>query len=134
MLLWLGASTAGLGALIFTIPKATSADPVAVLLNYGALGIFLVCILTGLVRTKSELENRDKQLEAKDRQIADLQRIVDAFTANLTGQTLPALARSTQVLEQLPRGESAIFAKLERLADVLEGMKIDGDSNGPKGT
>ena len=111
------------------VPMAATADPLAVLVNYGALGIFLICILTGLVRTRSEVENRDKQLEQLQKTIENQQRMIDAFTMNLTGQTIPALARSTQVLEQLPRGESAIIAELQRVAGLLEGKQTNGESN-----
>lgn len=121
-----------LGSLVFPIlPLATStADPILILANYGALGIMLVLILTGTVRTKSEVENRDKQIADKEKTIADQQRIIDAFTANITGQTLPALAKSTHVLEQLPRGEAAIITELQRLALLLEGNKDETNRRG----
>lgn len=108
------------------VPMVTQADPLAILLNYGGLGIFLVLLITGQVRTKSEVENYKAQLTQQ-------QRIIDAFTMNITGQTLPALAKSTQVLEHLPRGEAAIISELQRVAALLQEMKSDGDSNSGQG-
>jgi hypothetical protein len=89
-------------------------DPLTWLVNLGVAGIVIILLVTGQLRTKAEVEHlqrenerKDKLLDAKDGQIAAMQAVI-------TDKTLPALSRSTQVLEAIPRSETVLFAQLRR--------------------
>lgn len=80
-------------------------DPVAWLVNLGVAGIVIVLLVTGRLRTGKEVEHLLEEIAAKD-------QIISAFQAQLTGHTLPALARSAQVLEAIPTSEHALMSQL----------------------
>lgn len=105
-----------------------SGDPVTILINYGALGIMLVFVMTGQFRTKSEVQNLQRQID-------DYRAIIQGFQA-ASNQAVPALARSAQVLEAIPRQGAgtldeirqaearmvALVARLEAATQRQEGM------------
>lgn len=90
-------------------------NPFMVLANYGVLGIFTFLFVTKKIHTQSTVDVLHDQ-------IMSLERIISAFQSATTNQTLPALARSTEVLDALPNeGESirelnALITRLEELA------------------
>ena len=83
-----------------------SADPATILINYGALGIMLVFVMTGQFRTKSEVQNLQRQIE-------DYRQIIHAFQTQ-ANQAVPALARSAQVLEAIPSKEAALLEEVRQ--------------------
>lgn len=95
---------------------AVEADPVSIIVNYGALGIFVMLFVTGQVRTKSEVDGLKEQITA-------LRNIIQAFQSTTTRQTLPALTRSAEVLEAIPQNDiamrdlSTLITRLEELAE-----------------
>lgn len=103
--------------------ETTVSDPLTWLVNLGVAGIVIVLLVTGQLRTKWEVN-------ALMKQIADQEQVIRDFQDALIGKTLPALARSAQVLEAIPsserglqddlhqtRGEMAeLIARLEQLA------------------
>lgn len=113
------ATTGAVGVVLET----TVSDPLAWLVNLGVAGIVIVLLVTGQLRTKWEVN-------ALDKRIADQDKVIKEFQDALIGQTLPALARSAQVLEAIPsserglqdelhqtRGDMAeLISRLERLA------------------
>lgn len=99
---------------------AADADPVAILLNYGALGILVVLVLTGQLRTKAEVRALEKQIEHQAAEIAAKDELIRAFQLQLTGHTLPALAQTARVIESVPDSESAMVARLSDLTARLE--------------
>jgi type II secretory pathway pseudopilin PulG len=85
---------------------AASADPTTILINYGALGIMLVFVMTGQFRTKSEVQNLQRQIE-------DYREIIRGFQAQ-ANQAVPALARSAQVLEAIPNKEAGVLEEIRQ--------------------
>jgi hypothetical protein len=81
----------------------STSDPISWLVNYGVAGIIIVLLVTGQLRTKAEVmalqkvaDERAEALNAKDKALADL-------TQQITGHTLPQLARMTEVVEGISR-------------------------------
>lgn len=93
----------------------TSTDPVAWLVNYGVAGIVIVLLVTGQLRTKTEVTLLERQMAQKD-------RVIEAFQQQLTSHTLPALAESTRVLEAIPSSESALLIELHRVRADAEAL------------
>lgn len=95
-------------------------EPYMVLINYGALGIIIVLILTGQFRTKAEVQ----RLEEQNR---EQREIIKMFQLQLTTQTLPAMSKSAQVLEAIPDKETAMFEELRKTQketkDILARME-----------
>lgn len=95
-------------------------DPIAWLVNYGVAGIVILLFVTGQIRTKAEVRSLERQIEAKDQAIS-------AFQAQLSTNTLPALARSAEVLETIPASERASYQELRRasagIAELIQELK-----------
>lgn len=105
----------------------SSADPTAILVNYGFGGVMILLVITGQLRTKSEVQNLQRQID-------DYRAIIQGFQAQ-ANQAVPALARSAQVLEAIPNKEAgfldeirqtetrmvALVARLEAAARKQEG-------------
>lgn len=92
---------------------AEGGDPIAILLNYGAIGIMLAMFVLGRLHS-------DRELNDLKEQNARLTEALTALQSSLTTSTLPALTRSTQVLEALPQTERALVGELERMVARLE--------------
>jgi hypothetical protein len=90
---------------------AASTDPTTILINYGALGIMLVFVMTGQFRTKSEVQNLREQ-------IADYRAIIAGFQAQ-ANQAVPALARSAQVLEAIPNKEAGLLEEIRQAEERM---------------
>ena len=89
-------------------------DPLSWLINLGVAGIVIVLLITGKLRTGKEVDHLLDEIEKKDEVIA-------AFQAQLTGHTLPAMARSAQVLEHLPTAERSVYAELRQMqTDIVD--------------
>lgn len=100
--------------------ESTLADPVAILINYGAIGLMLGMFVLGRLHSDREL-NDLKEQNAK---------LTDALThlqGSLTTTTLPALTRSAQVLEALPSREQALLLELQQTVARLEGLIAGGN-------
>lgn len=105
---------------MFTTVLAATIDdvnPIMVVANYGVLGLFSYLLITGRIYTKSTVDVLNSQIQ-------DLQRIINAFQSTTTNQTLPALARSTEVLAALPQ-EGASIKELSQLVSRLEELAAD---------
>lgn len=92
-----------------------SADPATILINYGALGVIVVLYVSGLIPSKNEVKNLKEQN-------AELRAIIAAFQAQAS-QTVPALARSAQVLEAIPTQAAGSLEEVRqteaRMLDIL---------------
>ena len=93
--------------LLLTVLAADTSDPLVWLVNLGVAGIVIVLLVTGQLRTKSEVDHLLAEIAAKD-------RVIDAVQTQLLGQTLPALAQSTRVIEAVPASEAALVEELRR--------------------
>jgi hypothetical protein len=82
-------------------------DPLTILVNYGARGIMLGLVATGWFRTRGEVQ------VLKD-QNAELREIITRFQTQAT-QTVPALARSVQVLEAIPNKEAGSLEEIRQI-------------------
>lgn len=97
-----------------------SSDPVAVLINYGAIGIMLAMFVLGRLHS-------DRELNDLKEQNAKLLESLTRLQSSLTTNTLPALTRSTQVLEALPTSDIALVAELQRTVSRLEALARERD-------
>ena len=88
------------------LASASSDEPYMILINYGALGVIIILIVTGQFRTKAEVT----RLEEQNKEYRD---IIKAFQMQLTTSTLPAMSKSAQVLEAIPDKETAMFEELK---------------------
>lgn len=90
-------------------------DPLAWLVNVGVAGIVIILFVTGQIRTKSEVLRLESELDRAN-------KVIDAIQQQLIGSTLPAMAKSTQVIENVPASEEALVARMrdsQRQADAL---------------
>lgn len=97
-----------LSFLIFTTLESTAAtDPLGWLVNLGVAGVVIVLLVTGQLRTKSEVTHLEAEIASKD-------KVIEAFQLQLTGHTLPALARSARIFEAIPASETALLVELRK--------------------
>lgn len=101
-------------------PLASTADPLAVLVNYGAIGIMLAMFVLGRLHS-------DRELNDLKEQNAKLTAALTQLQSSLTQQTLPALTRSTQVLEALPANDIALISELQKTVARLEALARERD-------
>lgn len=90
-------------------------EPVAILINYGAIGVMLAMFVLGRLHS--------------DREVSDLKEqnklLIDTLTrlqGSITGNTLPALTRSAQVLEAIPSNDQALIDELHATISRLEAL------------
>lgn len=94
--------------------SSPTSDPLSWLINLGVAGIVIVLLVTGQLRTKSEVEHLLAEIEAKN-------KVIDAVQVQLLSSTLPALANSTRVIEAVPAQEQVLIDQLRRTqADASE--------------
>lgn len=130
-------------ALLFAlVTSATPTDPVTLLITYGPLGIFLVLLGTGTFRTKYEVQRLEKQIDALNERLDDLiaeghgkDEVIRAFTMQITGHALPALAQTARVFEAIPASDGDVLAQLKRaqaeIARLAEQIASSGKGDGP---
>jgi len=103
-------------------------DPVAWLINYGVAGAVIVLLVTGQLRTKSEVTGLK---EANDQLRADLlaERAGNAALVNqISNHTLPQMNALADVLERVPKAGSVgpdpeVRAVLENLTAMVSGLE-----------
>lgn len=87
--------------LVWLTVAAASADPMQWLVNFGGLGVVLVLVVTGFLRTKAEVaaltKINDERLEAMKQK----DKALDDLVSQLTHGVLPQLVRVTEVLNAL---------------------------------
>ena len=93
--------------LLTALDTTPTTDPLAWLINLGVAGIVIVLLVTGKLRTGKEVEHLLEEISAKD-------QVITAFQQQLTGTTLPALERSTKVLEAIPASDRALHLQLKQ--------------------
>lgn len=82
---------------------ATSADPMTWLINFGAVGVVLVLLVTGQLRTKAEVAAIQKIAEERYEEIQRKNQALDDLVNQITHGLLPQLTRTTEVLNELSR-------------------------------
>jgi len=107
-------------ALLILWATAESVDPIAFLVNYGVAGVVIGLLVTGQLRTKFEVRGLERQIEAKD-------QVISEFQAQLSTNTLPALARSAQILETFPASEREAYREMRQasagIAQLIQELK-----------
>ena len=89
-----------------TALEATSADPVAWLVNYGVAGVVIALLVTGFLRTKAEVQGLQKQVaEIRDDLIAE-RAANAALVAQITQHTLPQMTHVADVLDRTQQAQS----------------------------
>lgn len=101
---------------------ADTTDPMTWLINLGTAGVWLVCMMTGLLRTKGEVDRLIEEGKAKD-------RAIETLVSLMTTRTLPTLATA---VAEMPTAASAAAQResaLEKqLAEALRRVeKVLGD-------
>lgn len=110
---------------IIAAAAATTDDPLLFLLNFGTLGVWVVCSITGLQPTRGEMKRSDaeiqrlltriERLEEKDR---SKDQAVEALVNLMTSRTLPTLASAVTEIPQAAQ-QAAQAPSLGRLEDLL---------------
>lgn len=105
-------------AVLLLLPLAAEVDPISWLVNYGVAGIVLALLVTGQLRTKSEVLGVQKIADDRAREVAAKDAAIAALMTQITGHTVPQLGHLTQVLEALPAQNTSDTAVLEALAEL----------------
>lgn len=92
---------------------AATTDPVAVLVNYGAIGLMLAMFVLGRLHS-------DREFNDLREQNAKLVEALTTLQGSLTASTLPALTQSTRVLEAIPSSENALLAEVRSALARIE--------------
>jgi len=101
---------------------AASADPMTWLVNFGGLGVVLVLVVTGFLRTKAEVAALTKIADERLAQIQQKDAAIEALIGQIT-HTLPQLAALAEVVEkvaqttdpQVVQKLAALTAKIEKI-------------------
>lgn len=108
-------------------PSLTS-DPVTYLLGFGPLGLIVAAFMFGWIypgstvrRLEDQLEKKDEIIQTKDLQIGTLQ-------ASIAKDSLPALIKSTSILEGYPDLEKRLVGNFRELQEEVARVarKLDG--------
>lgn len=110
MILSVAAVTVALSGLGATIADAASGgtDPLTYLTGLGFPGIIIALLLTGQLRTKTEVERLIAENESKDAIITSKDRQIAVIQDGLVKDVIPALTKSTQILESMSSDNSLI--------------------------
>lgn len=107
--------------LLIVIWATSSGDPVAILINYGGLVGAFALLIIGRLHTTGEVNALNARILALEKTVVDRDEtikakdaILEAFQFQLTNRTVPALTRTSEVLEAIPQSESALAALLRQ--------------------
>jgi hypothetical protein len=78
-----------------------SFDPYSVLASTGISGIVVVLLISGKLRTESEVKRLVSENERKDTVIKQKDEQIVSLQAGIVEQAIPVLTRSTSLLEKL---------------------------------
>jgi hypothetical protein len=96
----LAKTTIFLAALIFAVePSAT--DPVSLLTSLGFPGVVIILFITGKLRWDGEVKRLVQEIDKKDEIIRLKDEQISKLQSGIMDQAIPALTRSTQIMEQL---------------------------------
>jgi len=101
--------------LVLLATTSASGDPLTWLVNLGVAGVVIALLVTGQLRTKSEVEN----LQA---QIAQQAHLIEGFQNQLTGNTIPALTKFVQLAETIPANTAQMQADMEEVTRALQDL------------
>ena len=89
-----------IAALIYAIePNAT--DPISLLTSLGFPGIVISLFITGKLRWDGEVKRLIQEIDKKDEVIKQKDEQIARLQDSIIQQAIPALTRSTQIMEQL---------------------------------
>ena len=95
-------ATIGTAATIVIVAAAEPvSDPIAWLVNIGVAGVWLTMFIVGKVRTEKEVQSLQERLVAKDKIIEQKDTQIATLQTGLVEKAIPALVRSTQIIEDL---------------------------------
>lgn len=101
-------------------------DPFTYLTGLGFPGIIIALLLTGQLVPKGVIDRMSKDLDRKDEIIKAKDEQIAALQAGLVDKAIPALTRSTQVLERLPssvkHSENAVLERLDQVSGLQSDM------------
>lgn len=106
---------------------SVTTDPMAWLINLGVAGVVIILLVTGRLRTKSEVDNLTKENERKDVLIDSKDAQIAALQDAIINKTIPAIAESARVLEVLPQSQRAVFSQLRRAQSEVARLTAEAD-------
>ena len=111
--------------------------PFTYLTGLGFPGVIIALFISGQIRLKSEVERLYAELSKKDDIIALKDKQIEALQQGIVEKAIPALTRSTQVLEAMPKDghfiDKAVEARNEMAALVSRIEQIYRDSQNDTG-
>lgn len=108
-------------------PSLTS-DPVTYLLGFGPLGLIVAAFMFGWIYPSSTVKRLEAQLVQKDEIIQNKDLQIGTLQASIAKDSLPALIKSTTVLEGYPDLEKRIRDNFSEMHDDIDRLtrKLDG--------
>lgn len=105
-------------------------DPLTYLVDLGPIGVIIVLFVTGMLYPKSTVDRLIEENKAKDEIIKSKDEINNRLQESLTDKAIPALTRSTLILESLPNSERQSLEEVRvlqaRLADLVASLNRGG--------
>lgn len=99
----------------FFLAWSVDAEPVTILVNYGAIGFMLAMFVLGRLHS-------DRELNDLKEQNAKLIEALSRLQVAMSSSAVPALARSAQVLEAIPNNETVLVSELQKTVARLEAL------------
>lgn len=111
--------------LVIVAAGESSTDPIPWLVNYGVAGVVILLLVTGQLRTKSEVGALEKRVTQQDDIIKAKDIALEALTNQLVS-IVPQLAKVGDVVEALPQNTSAALTHAmseltSKLDDIQQG-------------
>lgn len=106
----------------FLIAAEVSVDPMGALLNYGAIGILAVLLLFAVKKLD------DRATKNFDERLAEKDEIIDRLMVLLEMKVIPAMSKSSQVIQASTNKESALIDRLDAVLSQIESRAADGQS------
>jgi hypothetical protein len=99
-----------------------STDPLTILFAYGPLGMLVAAFMFGWVHPASTVKRLEEQLHQKDEIIKVKDEQIITLQSGMTNEALPALIRSTDILDDFPDLERRISDNLSKLRKEIRDL------------
>ena len=105
----------------------TSIDPTTwAIYNAGAFGFIFIMGATGNLFFKPAMKAKDNEIEylkglvaKRDEDIKERDKLLEAFSLNLSVRTLPAMKQTAQAMQQIPDAGAGIRSDVHQLRDQV---------------